>query len=174
MAPTDTTGIPALVVTVSDASASGWRPDRSGPRLVSLLTEAGYAVTGPVVVADGLEPVGSALAAGIAGGHRMVITTGGTGFAPRDLTPEATRTVITRDIPGLAELLRHEGARHTPLAALSRGLVGVADAEGDRSIGALLVNLPGSVRAVEQGMAVLLPLLPHVLDMIVGWDDTAR
>lgn len=163
-----------LVVTVSDRAAGGSREDRSGPRVVELLTEAGYAVTGPVVVPDGQESVGQALREGIEQGHRMVVTTGGTGISPRDHTPEATSALVTRELVGVAEHLRREGLRHTPLAALSRGVVGVVDVPDDERRagrpGTLLVNLPGSTKGVEQSLAALLPLLPHVLDQIVGWD----
>lgn len=159
-----------LVVTVSDRAAGGNREDRSGPRLVELLTTAGYAVSGPTVVGDGVEPVAAALREGIRAGYRMVVTSGGTGVSPRDYTPEATRALVTRELVGVAEHLRREGARHTPLAALSRGVVGVADATDEGAVGTLLVNLPGSVKGVEQSGEALLPLLPHLLDQIVGWD----
>ncbi len=172
MAPKDTSAPTVLVLTVSDRNAVGGHPDRAGPRLVELLSEAGYPTSGPTLVRDGVDPVVAALRGGIAAGHRLIVTTGGTGFAPRDLTPEATRAVVTREVPGIAELLRREGARHTPLAALSRGVAGVADPPGRTGTGTFLVNLPGSVRAVEQGMVVLAPLLPHILAMVVGWDDT--
>jgi molybdenum cofactor synthesis domain-containing protein len=159
-----------LVVTVSDRTAGGRREDRSGPPLVASLTEAGYAVDGPVVVPDGVEPVRQALEGAIADGYRMVVTNGGTGVSPRDFTPEATRALVTRELMGVAEHLRREGARHTPLAALSRGVVGVADATEEGRVGTLLVNLPGSPKAVDQSVEALLPLLPHILDQIEGWD----
>lgn len=164
----------ALVITVSDRAAGGSREDRSGPRLVQMLSAAGYAVSGPVVVPDGRESVRSALQGGIDEGYRMVLTSGGTGVSPRDFTPEATADLVTRELLGVAEHLRREGARHTPLAALSRGVIGVADASDEQReqgrLGTLLVNLPGSVKGVEQSAEALLPLLPHVLDQIVGWD----
>lgn len=159
-----------LVITVSDRSAGGRREDRSGPPMVARLTEAGYAVDGPVVVPDGVEPVREALERAIGDGYRMVLTNGGTGVSPRDYTPEATRALITRELVGVAEHLRREGARHTPLAALSRGVVGVADTTEEGRVGTLLVNLPGSPRAVDQSLDALLPLLPHLLDQIEGWD----
>lgn len=168
-----TTGMPptrVLVITVSDRAAGGSREDRSGPRLVELFTEAGYETTGPRTVTDGIDPVAEALRAGIDEGFGMVVTTGGTGVSPRDFTPEATRTLVTRELHGVAEHLRREGARHTPLAALSRGVVGVADAGEDGATGTLLVNLPGSLKGVEESTEALLPLVPHILSQIVGWD----
>lgn len=157
-----------LVITVSDRSAGGRREDRSGPRLLERLVEQGYAASGPVLVPDGVEPVRSALEQGIADGYRIILTTGGTGVSPRDFTPEATGALVTRELVGVAEHLRREGARHTPLAALSRGVVGVVDAED--GTGTLLVNLPGSLKAIDQSFDALAPLLPHVLDQLEGWD----
>jgi molybdenum cofactor synthesis domain-containing protein len=117
------------------------------------------------VVPDGIASVQQAVTASIRSGARLVITTGGTGVGPRDLTPEATRPLIARELPGVAELLRREGAVQTPMAAISRGLVGVA-----ADSRALIVNLPGSVKAVDQGLAVLLPIIPHILDQLRGGD----
>jgi molybdenum cofactor synthesis domain-containing protein len=164
----DQTPARVLVITVSDRAAGGRREDRSGPPLVTLLTEAGYAVSGPQIVPDGVQPVRAALERAIADGYRMVVTSGGTGVSPRDYTPEATRALVTRELVGVAEHLRREGTRHTPLAALSRGVVGVADST--EGVGTLLVNLPGSPKAVDQSWAALEPLLPHILSQIVGWD----
>jgi len=160
-----TTRVPAHVVTVSDRSARGVRPDAAGPRAVELLAAAGYAAE-LSVVPDGVESAQAAIRAAIASGARLVITSGGTGVGPRDLTPEGTRPLLTREIPGIAEELRREGATHTRTAVLSRGLAGIA---GDPP-GALVVNIPGSVKAVEQGLAVLLPLVPHILDQLDGGD----
>lgn len=159
-----------LVITVSDRAAGGQREDRSGPRLVELFREADYDVTGPVLVTDGIEPVAEGLRQGIADGFRIVVTTGGTGVSPRDFTPEATRQLVTRELLGVAEALRAEGARHTPLACLSRGVVGVADPPEGAGLATLLVNLPGSLKGVEQSMGALLPLLPHLVSQIYGWD----
>lgn len=152
----------AFVLTVSDRCARGETVDRSGPRAVTLLTEAGFE-TGPAqVVADGEDSVSGALHAAVHDGARVVVTTGGTGVGPRDRTPEGTRGILVRELPGLAEALRREGARHVATAVLSRGLAGVT-AEG-----AVVVNLPGSTAAVEQGLAVLLPVLGHLLDQLAG------
>lgn len=165
--------VPTQVLTVSDRSSAGSREDVSGPRLVALLTDAGYAVSGPVVVADGRESVRDALRDAVTEGARLVVSTGGTGIAPRDLTPEGTRDVVTREMEGVAERLRRHGELYTPLSCLSRGVVGVVDPAPDAApgtIGTLVINLPGSVKAVEQSMEALTPLLPHLLAMVIGWD----
>ncbi|MEO7146471.1 MAG: MogA/MoaB family molybdenum cofactor biosynthesis protein [Terrimesophilobacter sp.] len=154
--------IPAAVITVSDRSSRGERADVSGPRAVELLREQGYAVSA-TVIPDGVESVTNAIRTAITSGARVVITSGGTGLAPRDLTPEGTRPLLTREIPGIAEELRREGARRTKMAVLSRGLAGIAS-------NTLVVNLPGSVKAVEEGLEVLLPLIPHILDQLHGGD----
>lgn len=162
-----------LVLTVSDRSSDGARADVSGPRLVALLTEAGYVVSGPVLVPDGRESVRDALQAAVAEGARLVVSTGGTGIAPRDWTPEGTRDVITREMDSVAEHLRRHGEQYTPLSCLSRGVVGVVDPPEDAdagAVGTLVVNLPGSVKAVEQSMEALTPLLPHLLTTVIGWD----
>lgn len=160
-----------LTITVSDRSSDGRREDTSGQVLVAALESLGYVVHGPVVVPDGVETVAGALRDGAVDGHRLIISTGGTGMGPRDLTPEGTRQVITRESPGLAELLRREGAGHTPFAAASRGVVGVIDWPEDQGVGgSLVVNLPGRPTAVQEGMDILGPLLPHLLDQVAGGD----
>jgi molybdenum cofactor synthesis domain-containing protein len=156
------------VITVSDRSAAGLREDLSGPAIVALLEAAGYDVAASLVP-DGEESVATALDAALATGVRVVITTGGTGVAPRDRTPEATRAAIDRELPGVAELLRAEGRAHSPHAALTRGIVGVTPAAPGRP-GALIANLPGSPAAVREGMDVLLPLIPHILEQLDGGD----
>ena len=156
------------VITVSDRAAAGEREDLSGPVLVDALTTAGYEAT-LTVVPDGEVPVAAALRTALAGGARFVVTTGGTGVAPRDRTPDATREVIDRELPGVAELLRAEGRKHSSHAALSRGLAGVT-AASDTGPSAFVVNLPGSPSAAREGIGVLLELLPHILDQLDGGD----
>lgn len=156
------------VITVSDRAAAGERVDLSGPAIVEALVAAGYEAA-LTVVADGELAVGAALRAALADGARVVVTTGGTGVGPRDRTPEATRTVIDRDLPGVAELLRAEGRTHSAHAALTRGLVGVT-AGSDTHPAALVVNLPGSPKAAREGIDVLLGLVPHILDQLDGGD----
>ncbi|MFI7708602.1 molybdenum cofactor biosynthesis protein B [Nonomuraea sp. NPDC049480] len=154
----------ALVITVSNRASAGIYADKSGPLLVELLRdEAGCEVVdGPVVVPDG-EPVEAALRDGIAGGYEVVVTTGGTGLTPMDLTPEMTARVISREIPGIAEAIRLANREKVPTSVLSRGLAGQA---GDT----LIVNLPGSSGGVRDGVAVLAPILRHAVDQIRGGD----
>ncbi|WP_366942550.1 MogA/MoaB family molybdenum cofactor biosynthesis protein [uncultured Serinicoccus sp.] len=161
----------AAVITVSGRSSDGLREDESGRRLTVALRELGYAVEGPVVVPDGVESVAGALRDAVADGARLVVTTGGTGMGPRDLTPEGTRQVITRENPGMAELMRREGSRQTPYAAVSRGVVGVVDWPAERGVGGtLVINLPGRLAAVTEGMDIIGPLLGHLVDQVVGGD----
>jgi len=151
-----------MAITVSNRASSGVYEDRSGPLLVSLLVDAGCEVDGPVVVPDG-EPVEAELRSAIAGGYDIVVTTGGTGISPSDLTPEMTARVLERSVPGIAEAIRAVSRSAVPTAALSRGLAGVAG----RS---LIVNLPGSTGGVRDALAVLGPLLPHVVSQLRGGD----
>jgi molybdenum cofactor synthesis domain-containing protein len=151
----------ALAVTVSTSVADSTRVDRSGPLLAEGLRALGLQVEGPSIVADGV-PVEQVLRAAVVAGFDVVVTTGGTGLTPDDLTPEATRAVIDREIPGLADAIRSYGAeRGVPTAILSRGLAGLAEST-------LIVNLAGSTGAVRDGLAVLGPVLEHLLDQAGG------
>ena len=156
--------IRALAVTVSNRAAAGIYPDKSGPVLVELLGSAGCEVVdGPLVIPDG-DPVEAALRDAVAAGYDLVVTTGGTGLTPADLTPEMTRRVLDKEIPGIAEALRSAGAAAgVPAAILSRGVAGVADRT-------LIVNLPGSTGGVRDGMAVLVGVLEHAVSQIHGGD----
>jgi len=154
----------ARVITVSDRSAAGLREDRGGPLAVSLLREAGFACADAVVVPDGADSVEAALRAAVAEGPGLIVTTGGTGIAPRDRTPEGTARVLDRELPGIAEELRRRGLTDTPLSVISRGLAGIVDP------GVLVVNLPGSTRAVASGITVIAEIAPHVLDQLAGGD----
>ena len=155
--------IRALAVTVSNRAAAGVYEDRSGPVLAGLLREAGCEVDGPVVVPDG-DPVEVVLREAVTSGYDVVVTTGGTGLTPGDLTPEMTRRVIDREVPGIAEAIRAAGAAAgVPAAILSRGLAGLAGT-------VLVVNLPGSTGGVRDGMAVLNGVLGHAVDQARGGD----
>lgn len=155
----------AAVITVSDRSAAGEREDASGPVAVAALRDAGYDCADAVVVPDGVDNVERALMAEIVAGIKLIVTTGGTGVAPRDQTPEGTARVITREIPGIAEELRRRGALEKPVGMLTRGLAGVADPHG-----VLIVNLPGSPGGVASGMPVVVAVARHVLDQLGGAD----
>ncbi|GIM88560.1 molybdenum cofactor biosynthesis protein [Paractinoplanes toevensis] len=150
------------VIVASNRAAAGVYADTSGPRLVSGLRELGCEVGDPVVVPDG-EPVAQALREAIADGVDVVLTSGGTGVTPTDRTPEATRGLLDFEVPGIAEAIRAYSRDRVPGAALSRGLAGVAGRT-------LIVNLPGSTGGAKDGLAVLSPLLKHVIDQINGGD----
>jgi molybdenum cofactor synthesis domain-containing protein len=153
----------ALAVTVSNRAAAGVYADKSGPVLAELLRSAGCETDGPVVVADGAA-VESALREAVAAGYDVVVTTGGTGLTPGDMTPEMTRLIIDREIPGIAEAIRAAGVNAgVPAAMLSRGLAGLAGTT-------LVINLPGSTGGVRDGMAVVSSVIAHALDQAAGGD----
>ncbi|HEX8890413.1 MAG TPA: MogA/MoaB family molybdenum cofactor biosynthesis protein [Pyrinomonadaceae bacterium] len=154
--------IHAVVITVSDRCARGEQEDESGAVLVELLKEAGAEIVATEVLPDDLEPLAEKLLA-LAGRAdiNLIITTGGTGFSPRDNTPEATRAVIERDAPGLSEAMRIETLKQTPLAMISRGVSGIRN-------GTLIINLPGSPKGVRQSFAVIKPVLAHAVALLEG------
>jgi molybdopterin adenylyltransferase len=160
--------IRAGVVTVSDKGYAGDREDASGPLLSNLLRTMGAEVVSQSIVPDEQSDIERELTR-LADEAQvdLVVTTGGTGPAPRDVTPEATRAVTERDVPGLAEALRFEGYRKTPLAVISRGVAAIRG-------GTLIVNLPGSPKAVREGMETLAPILPHAIRMLRGVDTEHR
>ena len=161
-------GFTAACLTVSDRSAAGEREDRSGPRLVTLVEALGGEVTARRVVPDELDTIRSALEEwlGAEPPPRFIITSGGTGPAPRDVTPEATAPLLQRRLPGVEDALRRSGLPAIPTAALGRGLVGITGST-------LVVNLPGSPGAVDDALEVLRPLVGHILKLIGprGVDD---
>jgi molybdopterin adenylyltransferase len=153
------------ILTISDRSSRGERTDTSGPALTRLVVENGWQVTQQAVVPDDFNLIRETLAAWADQGESgssavdVILTTGGTGFAPRDVTPEATRDVVEREAPGLAEAMRSAGMARTPRAMLSRAMAGIRSRT-------LIVNLPGSPKGAVENLGVILPVLPHAVLMI--------
>lgn len=159
--------VPGAVITVSDRCVRGEREDLSGPLAARLLAEHNVLVDSVQVVPDGVDPVRRAIEEALVAGARVVLTTGGTGVTPHDLTPEATAPLLMTRLEGIEAQVRAHGLENTPLAGLSRALVGVTSRQVD---GALVVNAPGSRGGVEDTVAVVGPLIPHVLEQLGGGD----
>ena len=154
--------IRAAVITVSDSAHLGTRDDKSGPAVAARLEQNGFAISARRIIPDERDEIAACLR-DVIEQHvaQVILTTGGTGVTPRDVTPEATRDVIEREIPGFGELMRAKGLASTPYAVLSRALAGTKD-------GVLIINLPGSTRGAVESLDAILELVPHVLDLING------
>jgi molybdopterin adenylyltransferase len=152
----------AAILTISDKASTGEREDTSGAAIRELLASIQIDVTNYEIVADEQEAISGHLRAWAdERAVRLIVTTGGTGLGPRDVTPEATRAVLDYEVPGIAEAMRAEGLRHTPMSMISRAVVGVRN-------GVLIINLPGSPKGVRENLAVALPVLGHALELLAG------
>ena len=149
----------ALVLTISDSAAAGNREDLSGPEAGRILTETGFEVAAVEILSDERADIESRLRRASEEGFRLVVTSGGTGLSPRDVTPEATLAVIDRNVPGIAELMRLESLKVTPRAALSRAVSGIRQST-------LIINLPGSVKGVRECLTAVRPILSHAVDVL--------
>jgi len=149
----------ALVLTISDTAAAGKREDLSGPEAKGILEEAGFDVAAVEILPDERAKIESRLRRASDEGYRLVVTSGGTGLSPRDVTPEATLAVIDRHVPGIAELMRLESLKITPRAALSRAVAGIRQST-------LIINLPGSVKGVRECLAAVRPILAHAVEVL--------
>jgi molybdenum cofactor synthesis domain-containing protein len=155
----------AHVITISDRVSAGKMEDKSGPALVRILAGAGFEVPAPEVVPDSKQDIADAMETAIVRGADVVVTTGGTGLGPRDVTPQATSTVIDFEVPGIAEAMRRAGAATTPMAALSRGIAGVRGHT-------LIINVPGSAKGAAESLEAVIPVLEHAIRLLHG--DTAH
>ncbi len=149
----------ALVLTISDTASAGRREDRSGPEARSILEEAGFEVAAVEILPDERSEIESRLRRASDEGFLLVVTSGGTGLSPRDITPEATQAVIDRNVPGISELMRLESLKITPRAALSRAIAGIRGTT-------LIINLPGSVKGVRECLTAVRPILSHAADVL--------
>lgn len=152
------------VLTVSDSCFAGNREDLSGPKIVELMEKAGFKLSKYLISEDGIEPVAQGIKKLCNIEANLLVTTGGTGFSPRDFTPEATELVCTRFVPGIPEMLRLKSSEKVKSAWLSRGTAGILEET-------LVINLPGSVKAVSECVEFLLPILPHALEVLKGSVD---
>ncbi len=151
----------AHVITVSDGAYHGKREDTGGPALVGILNANKFDVTGPQVVEDERDQISAAITRAADGGTNLIITTGGTGLGPRDVTPQATQSVIDYDVPGITELMRRAGLQSTPMAALTRGVAGVRGHT-------LVINVPGSPKGAIESLEAVIPILDHALALLRG------
>ena len=151
----------AHVITVSDGVSAGTRTDKSGQALREVLERDHFEVIGPEVVPDEQSLITDAIVAAVVAGADVVVTTGGTGLGPRDVTPQATSMLVDYEVPGLAELMRRTGEKSTPMAVLSRGVVGVRAQS-------LIINVPGSTKGATESLEALLPVLRHAIQLLHG------
>lgn len=151
----------AHVITVSDRASAGTMKDESGPALAERLKRDHFAISGPEVVPDEQDRITDAILAAAVSGVDVVITTGGTGLGPRDVTPQATSMLLDYEVPGLAEAMRRAGASSTPMSALSRGMAGVRGRT-------LVINVPGSVRGATESLEAVMPVLAHAIRLLRG------
>jgi molybdenum cofactor synthesis domain-containing protein len=151
----------AQVITVSDGVSAGTREDESGKALVRILKDAGFDVMGPVVVLDEQQQIADAIVTAAGRGADVVVTTGGTGLGPRDVTPQATSAVIDFEVPGIGEAMRRAGAASTPMAALSRSMAGVRGQT-------LIINVPGSPKGATESLEAVMPTLAHAIKLLHG------
>jgi len=151
----------ASVITVSDRAAQGIYQDKSSPAVTELLKEYGYDIINTIIIPDEKNTIKNTLLTLCEQGVHLIITTGGTGFSPRDITPEATKEVIEREVPGIAEYMRQRSMEITPRGMLSRGIAGI-------KANSLIINLPGSPKGATENLSFVLPSLAHGLDMLNG------